>query len=103
MPRDGTKNRVEELQHEAQGAIGYPELVALASDVSMTPNRAQSVAASRWPRRQARATYFLAKLRRDFPEEFAQLASITITPTEHARPQRSEHARGDNHGDDKRS
>jgi hypothetical protein len=102
MPRAGPDARVEELKHEAQGAISYPELVALATDVSNSPNRAQTLAASRWPRRQARATYFLAQLRRDFPNEFAQLVSKTPTPIEHARPNGTEHAQGESNEKEKR-
>lgn len=93
MSRDGPKNQLEELVKESSGALVYPELVGFAKDNN--PNRAQELAAFRWPRRQARATYFLAKLRRDFPKEFAQLVSKTLTPIEHARSKRSEHAQGD--------
>lgn len=93
MPRDGPQNQLEELKKECMGALGYPELVEFAEDNN--PNRAQELAAFRWPRRQARATYFLAKLRRDFPKEFAQLVSKTSTPIEHARSERSEHAQGE--------
>ncbi len=93
MTRDGPKNQLEELVKESSGALGYPELVGFAKDNN--PNRAQELAAFRWPRRQARATYFLAKLRRDFPKEFVQLVSKTSTPIEHARSERLEHAQGD--------
>lgn len=94
MARDGPKNSLDELEKESLVALGYPELVGLASDTGNSPNRAQEIAAFRWPRRQARATYFLAKLRRDFPKEFAQLVSKTSTPIEHARPHGTEHAQG---------
>lgn len=95
MARDGPKNSLEKLEKESSGALGYPELVGFASDTGNSPNKAQNLAAFRWPRRQARATYFLAKLRRDFPKEFAQLVSKISTPTEHARSQNeTEHARG---------
>lgn len=92
MPRDGPQNQLEEMKKECMGALGYPELVGFAKDNN--PNRAQELAAFRWPRRQARATYFLAKLRRDFPKEFVQLVSTTSTPIEHARPNGTEHAQG---------
>jgi hypothetical protein len=99
MSRDGPQNQLEELIKESSGALGYPELVGLATDTGNSPNKAQSLAASRWPRRQAQATYSLAKLRRDFPEEFQKLVGkSSINPTEHARPLEqsgTEHARGE--------
>jgi hypothetical protein len=93
MSRDGPQNQLVELVKESSGALGYPELVGFAKDNN--PNRAQELAAFRWPRRQARATYFLAKLRRDFPKEFAQLVSKDQPPIEHAQSERLEHAQGE--------
>jgi hypothetical protein len=71
MPQDDPRSSIEELVKESLAAARFPELVGYAKDNN--PNRAQELAAFRWPRRQARATYFLAKLRRDFPKEFKQL------------------------------
>ena len=79
---------VDELVKVARGALMHRELVELA--LKHSPNKAKELAQPRWPLRQAKATYALAKLRRDHEETFIQLTS-----TEHVHSDGEEHVRGD--------
>lgn len=77
-----------ELQELAKPALPHAELVNLARVES--PNKAYEMASVRWPRRQAKATRFLAMLRRDYGQ-----GAFEALLMEHARPNGSEHAQGD--------
>lgn len=70
----------EELQKLAKPALQHAELVRLAR--TETPSKAYELASTRWPRRQAKATRFLAMLRRDHGQRAFE---VLITQTEHAQ------------------
>jgi hypothetical protein len=77
-----------ELKQLSVPALRHAELVNLARIES--PNKAYELASVRWPRRQAKATRSLAILRRDYGVE-----ALEAFLMEHARPQGSEHAQGE--------
>jgi len=82
-----SKRSLEELTRLSTPALRHAELVNFARTES--PNRAYELASARWPRRQAKATRFLAILRRDH-----NLRAFEALTMEHARPNGSEHAQG---------
>ncbi|MCX6784352.1 MAG: hypothetical protein NTV81_00200 [Candidatus Komeilibacteria bacterium] len=84
------EHNLAELQELAKPALQHVELINLAR--IETPSQAYELALSRWPRRQAKATRFLAMLRRDHGQGAFE---ALITPTEHARPNGTEHAQGE--------
>ncbi|TSC63726.1 MAG: hypothetical protein G01um1014106_413, partial [Parcubacteria group bacterium Gr01-1014_106] len=79
---------LDELKQLSLPALRHAELVNLARTES--PNKAYELASVRWPRRQAKATRFLAMVRRDHGPE-----ALEAFIMEHARPNGSEHAQGD--------
>ena len=83
------KRDPDELKKLAHPALRHAELVALAK--ANTPTKAFELAIARWPRRQATACRHLAVLCRDFPEA----VTAFITSSGHARPEGSEHVRGE--------
>lgn len=80
-----------ELQKLSQQALCYAELIEIARVHS--PNQASTAALVRWPIRQAKATRFLAMVRRDYGQ--GAFDALISSSTEHARPDGSEHARGE--------
>lgn len=78
---------LDELRQLSLPALRHAELVNLARTES--PNKAYELASVRWPRRQAKATRFLAMVRRDHGPE-----ALEAFIMEHARPNGSEHAQG---------
>ncbi len=78
---------LEELKKLSEPALRHAELVEIAR--IETPSKADDKASIRWPRRQAKATRFLAMLLRDYGSEAFEAYLL-----EHARPQGSEHAQG---------
>lgn len=87
------KKSLQELKKLSVSALRHAELTSLARDENLTPNQVQEHATNlRWPTRLAKATRFLAILRRDYGLE---ALNAFITTTEHARSERSEteHAR----------
>ena len=83
-----SEQSLDELKQLAVPALRHAELVNLARTES--PNKAYELAMVRWPRRQAKATRSLAILRRDHGVEVLETFLM-----EHARPQGSEHAQGE--------
>jgi len=80
---------LDELKELAKPALRHAELVNLAR--TETPNKADEMALVRWPRRQAKATRFLAMLRRDYGLGAFEALVLSL---EHARPEGAEHAQG---------
>ncbi len=78
---------LEELKKLSEPALRHVELVEIAR--IETPSKADDKASIRWPRRQAKATRFLAMLLRDYGSEAFEAYLL-----EHARPHGSEHAQG---------
>lgn len=58
---------LDELKRLARPALPHVELVNLAR--TNNPSEAQRLAAERWPRRQFKATRFLAMVRRDHGDD----------------------------------
>ncbi len=81
------EHTLDELKELAKPALRHAELIDIAR--AETPNSADTKASIRWPRRQAKATRFLAMLRRDYGQQAFEAYLL-----EHARPQGSEHAQG---------
>lgn len=84
-----SEHTLEELSELAKPALRHVELVDIARTES--PNKADELASVRWPRRQAKATRFLAMVRRDYGN--GAFTALTLQ-MEHARPQGTEHAQG---------
>lgn len=78
---------LEELRQLSGSALQHAELIQIAGEE--TPNKAYELASVRWPRRQAKATRFLAMLRRDHG-----LEAFNLT-VEQARPAGTERAQGE--------
>lgn len=84
------EHSLEELQELSRPALRHAELIQIAR--TETPNKADEQASIRWPRRQAKATRFLAMLRRDHGSGAFE---ALVSQLEHARLNGSEHAQGD--------
>ncbi len=83
------EHALDELKELAKPALRHAELINLAR--VETPSKADEMASIRWPRRQAKATRFLAMLRRDYGNGAFE---ALVLPAEHARPDGTEHAQG---------
>jgi len=88
-----SKATLDELKKLARSALRHAELIDLARNPDLSPNKVMERASSLgWPTRPAKAARFLAMVRRDYGTEALE---AFITQTEHARSERSEteHAR----------